>query len=321
MAAAHPPLTWHLEPLFVEGLNVFAGAPKVGKSWLLQNLAMAVATGGVVLGRRVQRRPVLHMALEDSDRRLQARGRQLGFIETDDLLDDWYTVTRLNGESVPELMARWAEQLPLESPPPLAILDTWGRAKGPRPPSMSPYDHDYAVGGALKEAADAIPGGALICGHHDRKADSPDFVDSLSGTNGVAGSADTIIVLRRDRIQSDGVVLVTGRDVDEASYAMRFEAGIWSLVGDDWGTARTAAAQVAATVGRGDLSRQIITLLAEHGPGGPAELLDLLTGSGTDATIDAVRMALTRLREGGYIVRPTRGVYALPDPALPLEQP
>ena len=307
MAANHPPLCWHVEPVFTEGLNVFAGAPKVGKSWMLQDIALAVSTGGKVLGVRVQQRPVLHLALEDSERRLQARARVLGYHDSGDLLDDWYAVTRLTGEPIREVVTRWMAQLPADSPPPLTILDTWGRAKGPRPMSMSPYDWDYAVGVALKDTADLVAGGALIAAHHDRKADSPDFVDSLSGTHGIGGSADTIVVLRRDRIQTNGVMLVTGRDVQEASYAVSFDAGRWTLIGDDWQAARAAAAQVAATVGRGETTAQVVTFIAAHGPSNVATIADAL-----ELSADAVRMALTRLLDADLIVRPKRGVYALP---------
>jgi hypothetical protein len=76
----------------------------------------------------------------------------------------------------------------------------------------------------------------------------------VSGTNGLAGAADTIVVIRRDRTSPSGVLLVTGRDVIEASYAVEFEEGRWSLMGGDWKSARERAAAVAATTNRGDLA-------------------------------------------------------------------
>ena len=113
---------------------------------------------------------------------------------------------------------------------------------------------------------------ALVAVHHDRKAQSPDFVDDVSGTNGLAGSADTIVVLRRDRNQPDGVLLVTGRDVTEAAYAVTFDGGAWTLHGDSWEAAASAAAEVAATVGRGELAGRIVAWLATNAAGTPTEI-------------------------------------------------
>jgi hypothetical protein len=39
-----------VEGVIQEGVNILAGAPKMGKSWLGLNLAVAVSTGGYVLG-------------------------------------------------------------------------------------------------------------------------------------------------------------------------------------------------------------------------------------------------------------------------------
>jgi hypothetical protein len=54
----------------------------------------------------------------------------------------------------------------------------------------------------------------------------------LSRNNGLAGAADAVLVLERARAQADGILHVTGRDVDETDYAMSFDpqAGAWSLL-------------------------------------------------------------------------------------------
>src|ERR1700690_2738347 len=59
--------------LIVEGLSFLAGAPKLGKSWLALQLAIAVALGEEWLGKKCDRGEVLYLALEDSRRRLQTR--------------------------------------------------------------------------------------------------------------------------------------------------------------------------------------------------------------------------------------------------------
>jgi hypothetical protein len=73
---------------------------------------------------------------------------------------------------------------------------------------------------------------AVVLVHHVRKAGSEDFLTEVSGTNGIAGAADATLVLKRARGQADGILHVTGRDVDEAEYALSFQpaSGAWHLL-------------------------------------------------------------------------------------------
>ena len=62
----------------VEGLTLFAGKPKVGKSWLLLHAALAVGRGGFTLGDvKCAQGDVLYCGLEDNKRRLQRRLKKL----------------------------------------------------------------------------------------------------------------------------------------------------------------------------------------------------------------------------------------------------
>ena len=68
-----PPIKWIVPDILPEGLTLLAGKPKLGKSWLALDIAVAVASGGSVLGRECEPGPVLCLALEDNQRRLQRR--------------------------------------------------------------------------------------------------------------------------------------------------------------------------------------------------------------------------------------------------------
>ncbi|OLT22937.1 hypothetical protein BJF78_32750 [Pseudonocardia sp. CNS-139] len=54
----------------------------------------------------------------------------------------------------------------------------------------------------------------------------------MSGTHGLAGAADAVLVLERARARADGVLHITGRDVDETDLAMAFQpdAGAWRVL-------------------------------------------------------------------------------------------
>src|SRR3954451_15049367 len=66
-----------------EGLTILGGRIKLGKSWLMYDISTAVAYGGHALGSiPVEQGDVLHLALEDGERRVQGRLRQmLGDVE------------------------------------------------------------------------------------------------------------------------------------------------------------------------------------------------------------------------------------------------
>ena len=90
------PLEWMVEGILPEGMGLLAAPPKAGKSWLVNNVALACAAGGSALGAiPVKRRPVLLLALEDGHRRLQSRFRTL--MEGQALPEGLEVVTRLAG--------------------------------------------------------------------------------------------------------------------------------------------------------------------------------------------------------------------------------
>ena len=68
------PLKFLLPGLVPEGASLLVSRPKLGKSWFVLDIAIAIAAGRFTLG---QRKPVqgdvLYLALEDGPRRLQRR--------------------------------------------------------------------------------------------------------------------------------------------------------------------------------------------------------------------------------------------------------
>lgn len=62
-----------IDGLLYQGIYLFAGTPKVGKSFLMAQLAYHVSTGQALWNYPVHQGSVLYLALEDDYRRLQAR--------------------------------------------------------------------------------------------------------------------------------------------------------------------------------------------------------------------------------------------------------
>jgi hypothetical protein len=112
---------------------------------------------------------------------------------------------------------------------PLVIVDTLEKVRGGR--TQNAYSDDYKAGTLLQTLL--AKGGSVVAVHHNRKGDSDDFLDQVSGTLGLAGSVDTIITLNRERTGTSGTLSVTGRDVDEMVYKVNFVGGQWSTDGGD----------------------------------------------------------------------------------------
>ncbi len=229
LAAQFPEPRYAIPGILVEGLTVLAGAPKAGKSWMAMNGGAAIGSGGRAFGRiAVEQGPVLYLALEDTARRLQKRLKMV--LQDDPIPSDLHFNTewpRLNRAGI-EQLDDWVVAHPGTR---LVIIDVFARVRPPADEKTGIYASDYAAVVPLKELADRH-GIAVLVLHHTRKARAEDFLDTLSGTQGIAGAADSVLTMERSRGQADGKLNITGRDVEEASYAMRFDAsrGMWTLL-------------------------------------------------------------------------------------------
>jgi AAA domain len=228
MAAEFPEPRWAVPGLIAEGVTLLAGPPKVGKSWLSLGLGLAVASGGRALGRiTVDPGPVLYLALEDTPKRLQRRmAAMLAGRPAPDGLHLAISCPPLPDDGDVHI-ARWIDRNPGAR---LVGIDVFTKVRGQQTYG-SQYEADYAAIGRAKALADTH-GIACVLVHHVRKASSDDFLTEISGTNGLAGAADAVMVLKRARGQADGVLHITGRDVDENEYALHFDAthGAWQLL-------------------------------------------------------------------------------------------
>ena len=303
------PLRYHVPGIIAEGVTVLAGAPKVGKSWLVLGCALAVAAPGSAFGKLwCEARPVFYLALEDGDRRLQERCRVLlgsKYRPRDPIPGAFTYLTRVRPGAV---VATIGEYLDAHGKPgPLVIVDTLGKVLPPALLGETSYGRDYRIMTDLKDLTDAWPGTSLLISHHDRKAETPDFVDSVSGTNGIAGGADTVLVLARPRGESGGLLHVTGRDVTEDSYAVSFDRGAWTLDGGGGLDEAAATARARhATAGLAERSAEIVAyVIGRDEPVSPAQVANAL---GLDG--DQAGKYLRRAVEAGRLTKTGYGLYA-----------
>jgi hypothetical protein len=299
-----PPLRYTVPGIVPEGTTVLAGAPKIGKSWLALHLALAVSSGSDVLGCLPigPPRPALYLALEDGHRRLQSRARSL--LAGQPIPTRLDVLIKVGQGQAPATVGAWLDQHGDHAP--LVIVDTLGRVMPPSRGGDSAYAADYRAVGSYKQLADAHPGTSIVIVHHTRKLQAGDFVDSVSGTLGITGAADSAVVLTRARADDGGRLRVTGRDVDEAEYSVTKDAsGLWTLTGDSFDAAQRAATTERVAAGVGSRAEDIIRVVVDSAePIGPGDIADKL-----GLPVKVLGTYLTRLIKAGRLRRVGRGQY------------
>ena len=245
-----------------------AARPKIGKSWLALQIALAVANGADVLNRRTTKGSALYLALEDNQRRLQQRliKYRAGYwadqsahkrveFETQWLRADEGGLDDINGWLIAHPDAR------------LVVIDTLERFRARRSERGNTYAEDYAALHTIKGLCQERQITVMIV-HHTRKAASEDPIDAISGTLGLGGAADGALVLTRQRGSEQAELHLIGRDIPgEGAYAVTFDRStcMWTMEGK--------ASEIAKTRERQDI---LDLLKREAKPMSPKEIADEL---------------------------------------------
>ena len=216
-----------IEGLLNAGTYLFVGAPKVGKSFMMAQLAYHVSTGIPLWGYPVRRGTVLYLALEDDYGRLQKRLYKM--VGTESAEDLFFSVSAGQlGNGLDEQLNRFVSE---HRDTRLIIIDTLQKVREAGGENYS-YASDYDIITRLKSFASSA-GICLLLVHHTRKQASSDKFDMISGTNGLLGAADGAFILQKEKRTADTATLdVSGRDQqDQRLYLVRNnETLAWDFV-------------------------------------------------------------------------------------------
>ena len=129
-----------IDGLLYPGTYIFAGSPKLGKSFLMAQLAYHVSTGTPLWNYTTRKGTVLYLALEDDYRRLQERlYRMFGTESTDNL---YFSVSAGQlGKGLDEQLARFVAEHPDTK---LIIIDTLQKVREVGGDNYS-YANDYQI--------------------------------------------------------------------------------------------------------------------------------------------------------------------------------
>lgn len=283
-----PPLKWIVPNYLPEGCTILAGKPKIGKSWLVLNMVIAISQGTSVLGETCCKRDVLYCALEDGHLRLQTRIRDL-LGTTAPNFNYALTMPALEKGGREWLLQYIAEHRSVSA----IFVDTIAKLRGIRTPGEDPQAYDYRLIGMLHDIHKQT-GVSFTAVTHTRKQEAMDVFDTVSGTTGTTAAADTIAVLTR--IQDGTRLCVRGRDVEEIDKVASFDLATkrWVILHD------YEADELAA-----DTKRRILATLHETKyPMSPKDIADRL-----QLPVNTVNVQLFRMRKNGVVNQATHGKY------------
>jgi hypothetical protein len=289
-----PKLAYVVENILPVGATLFVGRAKDGKSLAMWNLCMAVAEGGLTLGRYpAQQGDVLYLALEDGERRAKKRltdqMQAMGMATPPDRLSlVLWDAPRL-GDGLEEALTTW---LDAHSSAKLLVIDILEKVRPRRTKNGSVYQDDYLALAPLQRLAQERDI-AIVIVHHVNKGKAEDFRDGISGSMSLAGAADTLWVLQRLAGEADAALRITGRDIETLDLALQFQDGFWTVLGD------------AEAYRMSQASKEVLEALQRAGkpmtPKQLAILLGVLEGT--------MRIRLVRMAERGEIINLGDGRY------------
>lgn len=215
-----------IDGLLYAGVYILAGAPKIGKSFLVAQIAYHVSTGRKLWDFDVHQGTVLYLALEDDYQRIQSRMFMMyGVNDTPNL--HFATVAGKIGNGLDEQLENFVREHPDTK---LIIIDTMQKIRELGGEAYS-YASDYEIIGRLKQFADKY----CICVltvHHTRKQPAGDAFEMISGTTGLLGCADgSLLMQKKKRTALEATIDVVGRDQqDQILYLKKDpETQIWNL--------------------------------------------------------------------------------------------
>ena len=295
LAADIPPPLQLFTGLMHEGMLLFGGKSKRGKSWLMFDLALNLAVGrhGFRHFGCPKPQPVLFLALEDGRARLKGRAKAIqANLKTVDGFHLRYSFPPL-AEGGCEMLA---QEIALHGYG-LVVVDVLAKLESAGKSGTKSYHEVYEMFAPLQELRKQHPF-CLAMLTHLRKQDAEDQFDGLLGSVAYQGAQDYLWVLERKPKDDFAFLHIQDKDAEDKTIALRFVDGHWEYVGD--------GEEYAIDKER----RQILKVLAEEAR--PVTIPEIMKACHfNEARYPRVRQLLMTMVKDDLIHRTQRGLYAI----------
>ena len=220
----HPKML--IDGILSNGLAILSGDSKIGKSWMVLWLCLKISQGEPVWGLPTAQTDVIYLALEDNDWRIQQRMQEL-IDEPPKNLHFGFSCGKLGAELEGQIKGV------LEDNPNTGLLfiDTLQMIRDNVSSRVNAYAQDYKDLSALKKIADDHKMCIFLVHHNRKEHDGSNVFNDMTGSTGIAGVADTCMVLRKeDRFGNDAVLSITGRDIEEKRLKLTMRKNVWEVM-------------------------------------------------------------------------------------------
>lgn len=207
-----PELKYLVEGLLPVGVYCLISRPKMGKSWLALQLALAVSNGKSFLGHVAEKKHVLMFNFEERRWRFNLRLKRLNVTREDTLnmhsvcLDQLEQNPWPRGEAGCDVIRQYLDNIGNVG---LIVLDTFTLFRDHEAADGgSVYDRDYASVMPLIRLANAY-GISILCVHHERKGATvvgkqtdADFMEAANGSSGLSAAFEGMLRIEGLRTES-----------------------------------------------------------------------------------------------------------------------
>ena len=227
-----PPVRMVVGNVIPAGLLLLAGDPKAGKSLLMQDLALSVATGEPAWGDlAVEAGDVLYLANEGGQRSFKGRlEAMLAGVPAPARLRIAYKSEPL-GERLEFQLETWLNEHPEAR---LIVIDTYSSV-APESRGVNRHQEDYNALAGLADLANRYPDILLVVIHHTRKAEGEDVMHRISGSQGMTAATDGNAVLSRHTAARQCVLSVRPRNAEESDLVIERDSATlrWQVKGEN----------------------------------------------------------------------------------------
>jgi hypothetical protein len=231
---------WHLT-LPSGGFAICAAKPKVGKSTLARNLALAVSRGEEFFGRPTKKGKVIYLCLEEKRAEVAAHFRRMGASEEDILI---YT-----GRTPAGALAALERAID-EQAPALVIIDPLSRFV--RVADFNSYgDVTRGLEPLIDLARSAECQPHILAVHHNSKGERQ-AGEALLGSTGFFGAVDTLLTMKkREKVRTLETIQRYGEDLPETMVNFDPKTGLITP-GDDMEAVQLYKCKLAVLESVGD---------------------------------------------------------------------
>lgn len=222
-------------PLLVEGTCILSAKPKLGKSWLVLAMCLAISKGEDFLGYKTKKCSTLYLDLETSEQLQQKRIKKA--LRGTKIPDNFYIDTETDSldNGFCEQIESYIEQDPEIG---VVIIDVFQIIRSSAKNSKeNEYEHAYRDITPLNELAKKHHLSIILVCHDRKMVDMDDPFANILGSTGLQGAVAQMMVMFKPRKDLPIHLAVKGKTIDGlVDLNIALDSGRWSLIDGSVGT-------------------------------------------------------------------------------------